>query len=605
MSPTASGPAAWRDTVTNLDQYAALSHKMPLDPRRGTSTGVAPTWVPAEDRRRLSAYKVLAAYMDNVARVFLRDATPDDIAECREYGDADLLVARIVAGVLGDAVTLTVDGAESPPPDLPDLPEEPAAPGENDPGIFARVHNIAHRRWEETCTQLVAEWEQAWADWPDRVALQDKLRRWAEIEQLTAKLTEAEHDAVGLGDGVYVLGWSATSGRARLEVYDPGFYFPVITDDTDDFPTRVHIAWEYAEADGSRWVRRKTWSLEPIDGGGTRHYPYAPAGELSSTTCYFTDASWPLDDVVERGLADLSPSSARFKVADDGAVADRIDLGYDFLPVVHQPNTPTGKERFGRSSLTAIAQLLDDISASDSDTRVGADLVGAPVLAMSGAKAEETTHVEPGMIYALGENGRMNALDLSAGVTALADLTDRLLERLSVNARVPAETLGRMSGTDTATSGLMVALRLGPFAQHIEALRLTRSSKHPLLLKMAARIMQVHGVLDPGVLPPIRLHLGSYLPNDLAELVSTVVSLLEAHAISRRTALAMLTAGGLTIDDAAAELDRIRAEDTEAAKNAGEATGSDQIGADWLGVELPPKPEPPTVTLPPPPGPTA
>ena len=36
-------------------------------------------------------------------------------------------------------------------------------------------------------------------------------------------MLECERNAVKLGDGVYVLGWSSSKNRPVLRVYDPGF----------------------------------------------------------------------------------------------------------------------------------------------------------------------------------------------------------------------------------------------------------------------------------------------------------------------------------------------------------------------------------------------
>jgi hypothetical protein len=164
--------------------------------------------------------------------------------------------------------------------------------------------------------------------------------------------------------------------------------------------------------------------------------------------------------------------------------------------------------------------------------------------------------------------------------------------------------MGRVDSSDAA-SGFAMLLAFGPFSQLISDLRLTRAHKHGLLLMFAGRMLQLTGQIEPGELAPAAIIPGSFLPSDLADVVARVVALLEAHAISRQTALGMLTGAGMTVDDAAAELDRIRAEDTLGAKNVGDATVSAELAADWLGVELPAQPAPPTVTLPPPPEPTA
>src|SRR5205807_1508934 len=138
-------------------------------------------------------------------------------------------------------------------------------------------------------------------------------------ERFGLKLIETERNAIGLGDGVYVLGWSAKKKRPRLRVFDPGFYFPVLEDsDEDEFPSRVHMAWEavqdergnYVQVDPGqpspagrstpsvRRVRRITWELAPLpEGEAPRHYPWQDADDEPATvTCYMTDAVWELND---------------------------------------------------------------------------------------------------------------------------------------------------------------------------------------------------------------------------------------------------------------------------------------------------------------------
>src|SRR5436190_2052531 len=74
-----------------LDLWAPLSHKAAFD----RPQGYAPTWVDQSSWRRLAAYCVLKAYCENVARDYLRTEDEDEKAAHREYGDADLIVARV------------------------------------------------------------------------------------------------------------------------------------------------------------------------------------------------------------------------------------------------------------------------------------------------------------------------------------------------------------------------------------------------------------------------------------------------------------------------------------------------------------------------------
>lgn len=581
------------DTI--IDQWSPLSHKAPFT-GRGGQVG-PPSWVPAEDRRRLTAYLVLASYLSNVARRWLDTA---DQAGHREYGDPAMLVDRIVAGVLGDRVRLDVPA--------PDVPDEPRIPPRPDPlpadptPLDQRIHTGLLARWETAADQALTAWEQAWlesrATAETRAELSRVLTQWWTDELMPLKLDEMEHDTCGLGDGVMTLTWSAGKRRPIVRVYDPGFYFPVLSDRDDGFPRKVHIAWEHGDGTARR-LRRLTWELVECE---PRAYPWhAPGDPLSTTTCVFSDGEWSLSQLVGVAVPDLSDTAAVWAIDEQGREARQLDLGIDYIPVVHAPNTTRTKLHFGESVLSSIAQLCDDIASSDTDTANAADLAAGPVLAASGTRVTgDMLRVYPGMVIDLGENGRMDVLDMAEHLGRLAERNMALLDRLSVNGRVPAEVMGRVDSS-AAKSGVHLMLSFGPFTQLVEALRLTRAPKHGLLTKFATRMFQAGGVLPAGAMPEARIVLGSYLPSDLAAAVEHVTKLLAAKAISRATAVAYLVTAGFPVADAEGEVARIVADDTAGAKDAADATGSEQVAADRLGVTLPEPPAPPAVDLPVPP----
>lgn len=630
-----------------LDLYAPLSHKGVLNGTSTPDSSLAPTWVPKDERRRLAAYKVLAAYRSNAARRFLpkpgaafyeregfgRHNELDGRDTRREYGDAELIVDRIRAGVLGDQVEIVVDGADDDLPDEPDLPPRPDQPEAEAEGsdsadgsaltqLERRVAQVRMDRWEQAATDVFERWLDAVEGQPALVERQEWLRDWADSEGLLAKVHEGEGDSVGLGDGVYVLAWSEAKQRPVVQVYDPGFYFPVLdhTGGQDaDYPTRVHLAWEYKQGP-TTYVRRLTFELGPIveqtgvdpgtgdetfeladgdrydaDGRIVRTYPWADDDQgrpvESDQTCYFTDATWPLSEVKAStlsGLDNLSDEApgVTYAMTDDGTVARRLDLRIDFLPVVHVPNTPASREHFGASALLLVAQVLDDIAASDTDVQAASALAAGPMVAMSGAQASDTVEVRPGTVYKLPAEGRMDVLDMSAGLEQLTGVNERLLDRLSVNGRVPAEVLGRVKVSE-APSGVALALGFGPFTQLVTTLRLVRAAKYRLLLKMVQRLAQAGGVLDPGLNPDARLAFGSYLPTDRAAIVTATKDALAAGAISTQTAVAWLVDAGFTVDDAKSEVQRIRYEHPAQAAQIADATASETLAADWLGVTIP------------------
>lgn len=638
-----------------IDQYSPLSHKMPL---RENDTTLAPTWVPKDQQRRLDAYKVLAAYRGNVARNLIPDTTEATRRDHREYGDAELLVQRASGGVLGDQITFVVDGADDDLPDMPDLPPEPDPLPADANDLEKRIHAARTARWLEQATKVVDDWEAAWAAQPALQARQEWIRDWAEKEFVVGKIVENDDDATGLGDGVFVLSWSPDDQRVTVDVYDPGFYFPVLTEAERGFPSKVHLAWEFERTDPDgkviRYVRRLTFHLtdillskidhatgdfrrnedgtllldegeryDPETGRVLRIYPWAepvlddngqPTAQLeeSPLTCLYTDATWKVADL-EGGV---KVDDFTFDKAVDVAARD-LDLRCDFVTVLHVPNTPATREHFGTSVLDVVAQILDDLATSDTDVQAASALAAGPVIALAGGVApssahdddeegEEPAHVlRAGEVWGIDKDGSMSVLDLSAGLETLAKINAGLQDRLSVNSRVPAEVLGRHKEGSGNESGFHRMLTFGPFTQLIELLRLTRVPKYQLFLKMVQRLAQAGGVLPPGPNPVARVAFGAYLPSDLNGVVDVVVSLIQAHVISRHTGLQLLVEAGVPIDDVVAELARVEAEDTAAAVQIADATGSESLAAEKLGLELPETTPaavaPPTLNLPAPP----
>lgn len=560
------------DNELLFDSWTPMSFKRALGGKKQPGLSwAAPTWVGTHDRRLL-AYKVLQAYMDNSARVFLSSTNQDQIDQHREYGDASLIVNQIVAALLGEGQEIVVTGADD------DKPE------------------------------------------PGTVELQDWLREWADTERLPLKMIETERNAVGLGDGVYVLGWNKEKGRPRLRVFDPGFYFPVLNDgNEDDYPEKLHIAWELeSDKPGERKVRRITWELGPIgpastpgllgrltgeapvpldgdviDETGRITRQYAWNDKPSTVTCYMTDAVWTLD-MAAKDVDDLSGGSAVYAVDDEGEVNLR-DLQIDFIPVIHEPNTVAIANHYGRSSLATILQILDDLSNADTDLQAASATTGKPVIALSGATMGNLRPTyRAGDVFETGD-GKMDVLDTSRALDALIKYVEFLLSRTSTNSRVPESVLGRVKPSEVP-SGIALALSFGPLASMIGEMRLVRGEKYPLLLKFAWRLAlagQAEGV--PGTWFPSTVEFGSFLPQDQSAAVEIVSKLLEKQAVSLEVAVAILMAAGLPIEDAAEEVDRIQSRDFAGADELLTATGDEDAVFDYLGRKKPttPRPAPP------------
>lgn len=555
VGSTQSGEPPIFDAWTPISFKAALGN---VNPKQNPLGGgfMAPTWV-GEHSRRLQAYMILQSFVDNASRFWLA-GTEDVRATHREYGDAALVRDQILGALIGADQTIVTENASDFSEDLPDT-----------------ASDLEQKKSEEG---------------KPAHDLQEWLQDWADLEKFPEKIIECERDAVGLGDGVYVLSWNATKDRVRLRVYDPGFYFPVLTDgNDDDFPKRVHVAWELEPAvdstDKRLRVRRLTWELREMPGGATRSYAWND--EPSTETVYFTDAIYTVE---------ASSDVDRFKVEQvdyqknsEGVEAKELDLEIDFLPVVHIPNTVALKNHYGKSSLSTVLQILDDLANADTDLQASSATTGKPPLALSGGSfsSEEKPTYRPGEVWQLGENGRLTALDTSSALEALMRYVESLLKRMSVNARIPEAVLGRIDKGEVG-SGIQLRLMFGPLESMVREMRLVRQEKYPLLLKFVWRMATAGKQADtPTEFIRSEVAFGSFLPQDLAGQSEVVIALMTSKSISLETAIQMLLEAGVPIEDVIEEIQRIQRRDFTGATELLDATGDEDAVFEYLQRDRP------------------
>lgn len=566
------GQGAYRQSFVH-DRWAGLSHVI------GTGVG-APfrppgvgTWVRPDDQRRLLAYQVLQAYADNVRRHWLpaymwRPGAPTETDQVtpsfppamqyREYGQAQNLVDSARSLVLGDEQKFRVPDAEPRKNAAGDL-VTPAA---------------------ETLP----------------VAVLDYLEEWADRERLEEKLVETETRAITLGDAVLVLHWDQDVKRARLGGYDPGFYFPdwqaaLSTEYIGrgwkdlDFPPVVHLAWEWADDDGNVWVRRTTWRMTRLP--APRRVPYR--AEPAVWTCLYSQADYDLGRIGGRDVYTFPRGAIRTQVVPE------VDLGVDFMPVVYLPNTPPGSELWGKSTLTVVAQILDDIASGDTDLAINSEVVASPKVFTKGAQA--APQPGPGDWMNFFGDGDMKLLDTSHTLDALMKQADRLRQLLAQHSRLGQVLLG-MVGPNDVPSGYSMRLGFASAESLEREMTMVRRRKYALLGKMVASFASANGLIPAGQLPKILMVLGKGLPADRAATIVEVRDALAAHAISTVTAVQMLMESGFPIDDAAVEVARIQAERVDIAIGMVEATGSVEAAARYLGIPLTPAPAQPPAPAP-------
>lgn len=609
-----------------VDRWGPLNFKRafsgPADqrPDRTAFPDALRGWVPEEDRRRLAAYTLLSAYGHNQAWQLAEISDGTDASARREFGDVAMLVDTIASNILGREQTITVPGAEHA--NTPD--------GTNpDPEAAHAAH------------------------------VQDQLRKWAKDELFALRIQQNERKVVREGDGIYLTGLdtprTGTKRRPRLQVIDPGFYFPDLPDndgDSADYPTRVHLAWEVPadpKIPGSRTrLRRITYELAPIGtatvsatsdtdqrpfraaaladdgitpiltpgdtfspdtGQITRLYPWN--SEPSPWTVYLTDAEWFLEDIkADQDIHSLDERYATYLVREDGEVLDHLDCGIDFLPVVHLPNTIPEDGHWGTSSLANLLQLLDEIQGTDTDSSEASALTGSPIIGIVNPKdnggrrgdTKRNLHLSPGTAIELQQGGGLITVDTASNLAELRHKSEELQDRLTVVSRTPGVTLGTVDPTQ-APSGFAIQLAYSPHDSLIGSMRLARDHKYTLLLKFIQRFGMLSG--DPDWAGPVvdaGLAWGSYMPTDRAATLTDVSTAYNAGLLSLETATRMLQEAGFPIDDIAEEIQRIQSRRFADAVALANATNSTEAVSAYLGIKINPDPEPPTPVLPPTPG---
>lgn len=531
-----------------VDPWSALSFKRAMGGKR--QAGVSwtnPSWVGPENQRRLLAYKIRDAYYKNIARHFLASTDTKKRSDHREYGDAGLLVETVKAALLGDRQEIVVPGADK-------FNEN----DDNKQDITAGSEN-----------------EEDQAEAKRAQSLEDDLRRWWRKERGQMKLVETERNAIKLGDAVLALGWDDKRKRPSLRVYDPGNYYPVLDDaDEDEFTDRVDIAWELDEEEtpeGKVKVHRITWEMAESESVGS--LPWNDSDVPVTHECFMSEGVWTIDKNFDGTVHDFTEAGVEWVKQPDGTDRNRVPLGIDFIPVVHIPNTVALLDIFGASVLDNVMQILDDIASTDTDAQQASALAGFPVIAVSKGRVETVSGGDgtkvmtygPGTLLEVGD-GTMSVLDMSNGLTALTTYMNALIDRLEVNARVPAGVLGRVKPSDVP-SGVALALSFGPLRTMVDEMRLVREDKYRLLLRFVTRLMLKNQTLTMNELPDEEAELvfGTFLIVDVYSVVTQVTSLLNAGAISRLTALQMLIEAGIPIEDAAKEIAAIQSEDFEGA----------------------------------------
>lgn len=409
--------------------------------------------------------------------------------------------------------------------------------------------------------------------------------KWAESEMLRSKISIAEWDALGSGDGVLWLTPDPDRKRAAVATLSPGFYFPTLTDD-GTFPREVRLAWEFDGDDGKTMVRVIRYWLVRLDRPAS--YPWGQ----SPWECFVEDGVWPIG----KALASTSPTPwAAFSgepswwtEGSDGMPIDGISTGLDFIPVVHLPGSIVSDDQhFGASILGEDLQAYFDIALADSDTAQSSATTGSPMITIESPTTSPHITWGPGSII----QGRADILDTSSALVALHSQT-KLLRNLIAESRGLPDLTSALTGQ--APSGYAMEVATLPLLEAIGDLRTNREAKYRLLIKFAARIAaaQKWETIPEGETTDIAF--GPILPADPAAQLAKIKDLKEAGLISLKTAIEMARDADLIpdTDPIEEEVAAIQREDLDRAGQLLDLTANPEYVANLIGVDLGPGVQP-------------
>lgn len=608
------------DEPVDVDLFSGLDHKLMM---RGTFDHLDP-WIPEPDRRRLTAYLLAKGYLHSVSRKHLNKIPNDEerSAAWQEFGDCSVIVNRIAAAVVGEDASVSIEGADAPLADTPDYRPAPTPPDRAAMQDFEYEERLAafetaKELWRADSQAKRERWEQRQAARPKLLRRQDWLRKWADDEGFIARLVECEkRNVVPLGSGIFVFGWDTDRRRPKVETYEPDSYFPVLDDARpSEYPSKVHLAWGITKGEGhdkKKYVRRITYELVPVEqverslfDPSVDKVGYLTDDQEQTHVVLLTDVEIPVEAFRDRSLRKVE-DAGEYKTVKiplgPGPDAEIVEvalkgypLGYDFIPVLHVTHNLATADHYGTSPVFAMAQLLDELAASDTDESLASRWAARPPAIVSGMKnasgstAKEKAdnnrlEIAPGFWIKGNDNAKVSVIEMASNLAAIGDRIRNLLKRLSVVSEVTEALVGRVDASEVV-SGFAAALSFTSFEQMIEGARLARESKYRLGLKWVQRLQLHHGGGFPNPdgeideadieIYPAEVTFGAFMPQDLAGTVDLVTKGVRDKTMSIETAVTMLVAAGSPVEDVATEVAAILSRDSEVAVDIYTATGGD------------------------------
>ena len=396
----------------------------------------------------------------------------------------------------------------------------------------------------------------------------ERLRKWWKAELMDMKLFENETNCASLGDSVYRVRWSAKNKKkptVKVDTFDPGFFFPEFDEDND--LVKAHLAWEE----------------EVIDEAGNQSiYVYKETYELDENGMCLVTAGW-YDTCRNDSMSDLQYTLdylklVRYKVDADGNEFNNTPLNIDFIPIIYVPNIAVQGEPYGKSDLSTVIDLLEEMAHTNTDTAANTSLLGSPPLviqsdgAMGGDVDENGNQigvqtVGAGQVIEVGAGGDAKLLDVSGANSALDVYYKKLDQKLYENTRATKLAAGKMEGS-TIPSGIALRLLQNPLVQKTLPKRILRQYKFNLLLKYVQKMFLLFGTTEDKSQfvndeYEVDITFGDIFPTDRSAAINDLAVAYAAGFMSLEVAVRMSQKYGVDIDDVMTEVERIKDEKIE------------------------------------------
>lgn len=338
-------------------------------------------------------------------------------------------------------------------------------------------------------------------------------------------------DVSRYGDAVVLL--QDDGGRPALSVLPPALWFPVV--DPTDCKRIIHHVFGTVRRDG-RESKLRVQIYTPDDPTTAEVHDYLLSGQGEPWTIA---SELPVEGVRANG---------------------KVETGVDTLPIYRIINTETSDNLFGISDYRAIDSIVAELIVRVSQISKILDVHASP--SMSGPESALERDMLTGQYRlragnyfprASDEEPRMEYITWDANLDANFKQIDTLMQALYTISEMGSAVFGDLKAGQIPSGSALKRLMISPLSRARRFATAMGTEMRRILSDMARMI----GVEIPPDAISIRWNDG--LPNDDSEMAQIMqIRTGGAPTISQHTAIIRLD--GLTEDDAAAELEEIRAD---------------------------------------------